>query len=81
MNRLAKSADGSDGLVGSRNGALFRRFNLAVALLHIVQPLPSSSVRPLSQVLRIGKRFLSDARLASLPEELRNSWVPSLPGN
>jgi len=31
MNRLAKPADGSDGLVGSRNDALLRRFNLAVA--------------------------------------------------
>jgi len=32
MNRLAKPADASEGLVGSRSGALLRRFNLAVAL-------------------------------------------------
>jgi len=28
---IAKPADGPEGLVGSRNGALLRRFNLAVA--------------------------------------------------
>jgi hypothetical protein len=109
MNRLAKPADGSDGLVGSRNGALLRRFNLAVAprpweckkiyetesvgvpsilflhqhLLHTVQPLPSSSssVYPLSHVLQIAERLYQTPRLASLPEELRTSWVPSLPGS
>jgi hypothetical protein len=57
MSRLAKSTDDSDGSLESRNGALFHRFSLAVALLRNVQPLPSPSVHPLSQVLQIGKRF------------------------
>ena len=51
--------------------------------LHTVQPLPSSSsvIYPLSHVLQIAERFYQTPRLASLPEELRNSWVLSLPGS
>jgi hypothetical protein len=41
-------------------------------------PLP---VYPLSQVLQITERFYQTPCLPSLPEELRNIWVPSLPGS
>src|ERR1017187_1871634 len=41
-------------------------------------PLP---VYPLSQVLQITERFYQTPCLPSLPEELRNSWVPSLPAS